>query len=424
MSTRNLYLMAVILAVLGLGLLALPTAVRALPGRYAVRLPGPLYEMWTIDHPSTLPTPVSPGTGGAHLLLTPQVTPTPTPSPPPSASPAGTATPQPLFTPTPTPTPLPAYYFLTGLTYERQGWNNCGPTTLLMAMSFWGYTDSQQTIAAAVKPNPEDKNVSPEELAAYAESRGLRALVRVNGDLELMKRFIALKYPVIVETWYIRSAEDQLGHYRLLTGYDDGAQRFMTYDSLHGPDEPISYAEFDELWRVFNRTYIVLYTPKWQWEVEEILGEDMDPVKNYEHAVARAQEELRHPPSQCVIYPRCSDYTMYGWFNLGSSLTALGRYEEAAVAFDEARRGELPWRMLWYQFGPYEAYYAAGRYQDVLDLATPLLEATKLLEESLYWRGKARLALKDVDGARKDFQAALKYHPDWEPARTALQQLP
>lgn len=419
MSTRKLYALAIFLALMGIGLLALPTAVRALPGRYAVRLPGPLYEMWKVDHPSTLPTPVPTGTVDTSRLLA-----TPTPFPTPQPSPTAEGTPRPQATPTPTPTPLPPYYFLTGLTYERQGWNNCGPTTLLMALSFWGVSDSQKTIAEAVKPNPEDKNVSPEELAAYAESLGLRAVVRVNGSVELMKQFIALKYPVIAETWYVRDAEDQLGHYRLLTGYDDGAQRFLTYDSLHGPDEPISYAEFDELWRVFNRTYVVIYTPKWQWEVEQILGEAMDPVKNYEAALARAQEELRTPPTRCVVYPRCEDYIMYGWFNLGSSLTALGRYEEAAAAFDEARRWQLPWRMLWYQFGPYEAYFNTGRYQDIIDLANPLLEATKLLEESLYWRGKAKQALGDIEGARKDFQAALKYHPNWTPARVALEQLP
>ena len=39
----------------------------------------------------------------------------------------------------------------------------------------------------------------------------------------------------------------------------------------------------------------------------------------------------------------------------------------AASAFDEARRIGLPYRMLWYQFGPFEAYLRVGRYQDVID---------------------------------------------------------
>ncbi|RIK17073.1 MAG: hypothetical protein DCC51_12895, partial [Anaerolineae bacterium] len=56
----------------------------------------------------------------------------------------------------------------------------------------------------------------------------------------------------------------------------------------------------------------------------------------------------------------------FAWFNLGSSLTELARlddaalFEGAAAAFDQARLLGLPPRMLWYQFGPYEAYLAGG----------------------------------------------------------------
>ena len=76
--------------------------------------------------------------------------------------------------------------------------------------------------------------------------------------------------------------------------------------------------------------------------------------------------------------------------------------------------------MLWYQFGPYEAYYAAGRYDDVIALADATLATAKNLEESYYWRGKARLALGERDAARVDFKSALKYHEEWPPAVEAL----
>ena len=42
------------------------------------------------------------------------------------------------------------------------------------------------------------------------------------------------------------------------------------------------------------------------------------------------------------------------WFNLGATYNALGEYDKAATAFDQALALGLPWRMLWYQFGPYE----------------------------------------------------------------------
>ena len=110
-------------------------------------------------------------------------------------------------------------------------------------------------------------------------------------------------------------------------------------------------------------------------------------------------------------------------FNVGSSLTSLGRHDEAVVAYDRARQQRLHYRMLWYQFGPYESYYAVGRYDDVIALADATLETTDNLEESYYWRGMARLAQGDVEGARSDLEAALHYHEDWSPAVDALARI-
>lgn len=81
--------------------------------------------------------------------------------------------------------------------------------------------------------------------------------------------------------------------------------------------------------------------------------------------------------------------------------------------------------MMWYQTGPYQAYYHAGRYQDVINLSTTTLDAMSepVLEESFYWRALAREASGDNKGAIKDLRWALKYHPGFEPALTKLQQL-
>ena len=96
------------------------------------------------------------------------------------------------------------------------------------------------------------------------------------------------------------------------------------------------------------------------------------------------------------------------------------RYSEAAAAFDQAREIGLPWRMLFYQFGPYVAYFNVGRYQDVVDLATVPLRARPVLEESYVWRGWALYMLGDTDGARGDFRSALGVNPNFIDAITAL----
>jgi tetratricopeptide (TPR) repeat protein len=85
-----------------------------------------------------------------------------------------------------------------------------------------------------------------------------------------------------------------------------------------------------------------------------------------------------------------------------------------------------PYRILWYQTGPYFAYFYLGRYYDVLNLATTAINAAldePAIEESFYWRGMAKKALGDTSGAIADFKLALKYHPGFEPALYQLNQL-
>jgi len=419
---RYILPLIVVLTVLGLSLLACPAAIRALPGRYAYYLPEPLQALRHNPHPDTLPTPATTPTPTPIPAHTPTPTPpySPLPTPLPSPSPSPTLPPSP--TPTPTPTP-PISATLTGLRHEHQGWNNCGPTTLAMALSYWGRSETQYDVAPVLKPDPEDKNVSPWEMESYVRSLGLGAIVRVNGTLDRLKALVRAGFPAIVETWYVRDARDQLGHYRLIVGYDDAAQEFLTYDSLHGPDVTIGYQELDELWRVFNRTYLVVYALE-RWEtLAAVLGPDLNDAGMYERALEAARIEAAAPPETCVAYADCADWVTFSWFNVGSSLTSLGRHAEAVVAYDQARQLGLHYRMLWYQFGPYESYYAVGRYDDVIALTSATLATTNNLEESYYWRGKARLALGDTDGAQADFEAALHYHENWPPAVIALAQM-
>jgi tetratricopeptide (TPR) repeat protein len=391
----------VVTALLGVCLLAGPYVIRALPGRYAYYLPEPLQKLRHNPHPDTLPTPM------------PVLAHAPTPLPP-------------TFTPSPTPMPMPtspAGVMLTGLRHEHQDWNNCGPATLAMALSYWGREETQDEVAPVLKPDPEDKNVSLWEMEAYVHGLGLGAIVRVGGSLRQIRALVRAGFPVIVETWYVRDAHDQLGHYRLVVGYDDAAGEFLTYDSLHGPDVTVGYREMDELWRVFNRTYLAVYAPERWEELAAVLGPDLDDAAMYERALEVARAEAVSPPDTCVAYADCADWVTFSWFNVGSTMTSMGRHAEAVAAYDQARQLGLHYRMLWYQFGPYESYHAVGRYDDVVALADATLATANNLEESYYWRGMARLAQGDADGARADFEAALGYHENWPPAVIALAEM-
>jgi len=82
--------------------------------------------------------------------------------------------------------------------------------------------------------------------------------------------------------------------------------------------------------------------------------------------------------------------------------------------------------MMWYQTGPYFAYFYSGRYRDVISLADTTLNetiSTPSLEESLLWRGRAYYQIGDTQAAIDDYRAALKIHVNWLPAVQALADL-
>ncbi len=335
-------------------------------------------------------------------------------------SPTYTHTPIPTHPPTPTPA---ASLRLSGLTHAWQTWNNCGPATLAMHLSYFGLRVDQGVIGAALRPFRDDKNVNPEELAAYARAQGLAATARVNGDVERLRQLLGAGVPVLIETWYEPKPNDGMGHYRLLVGYDDAAGDWIAYDSYDSrgvvkgqPYEGIRlpYAEVEALWAVFNRASVVIYDGGRTAAVEAILGPDLDDALMWARSLERAQAAVA-----------ANDADPFAWFNLGSSLAALGDYGPAADAFDRARRIGLPWRMLWYQFAPFRAYFETGRYQEVIALADATLRSAKdTIEEVYFWKGMAQRAAGDPTSARASWQRALELNPNYGEARVALEGMP
>lgn len=333
-----------------------------------------------------------------------QITPSPTPSP--------TATGAPTQTATPPATPPPASVSLTGVNHAWQLWNNCGPATIAMNLSFYGLDTDQRAAASTLKPNQDDKNVSPGELAAFARSQGFEATVRIGGDVDLLQRLLANGFPVIVETWIEPEDRGGMGHYRLFTGYDAAAGVFYAQDSLHGPDTVVPFDDFIDGWRVFNRTYVVVYQPEQADHVRALLGPAADDQTMLENVLATARAEATADPDDA-----------YAWFNLGTAYFRLGEPQLAAAAFDEARRIGLPYRMLWYQFDIFEAYLAAERYEDVAYLASATAYGAGGLEEAYYYQGLAYEALNQPGAAAAAFRDAIEYNPHFTPAAEARAQM-
>jgi tetratricopeptide (TPR) repeat protein len=332
--------------------------------------------------------------------------------------------------PTASPTPLPEQVQLSGVRHEYQQFNNCGPATLAMALSYWGWQGDQRDTRLYLRPNfasVDDKNVSPWEMVKYIEAQtSLAGLSLPAGDPELLKRLLAAGFPVIVEIGIQQHPGDWMGHYVLLTGYDDARSRFITQDSLVGSDLPLDYAEFLQGWRAFNNTYVVAYPRERQAQVTSLVNSGGQAGSD-RLAAERARAEAETFAGESGALDR-----FYSFYNLGASLTALGEYEAAAQAFDQAfttyaaiPEEDRPWRIVWYRPEPLEAYFYTGRYRDLIRLGNQALDSAggPLLEEAFYWLGRAREATGDLEKALYDYRKAVEINPDSTSAQEELERL-
>ena len=361
---------------------------------------------------------------------------TATPSVTPSSFVIALATPTPTitYTPTQTTTPLPGKVILEGVRYQDQHeiWNYCGPTNLANALSYWGIVRDRKVVGFALKPLQLDKNVMPYEMLSYVQTQtDLNGVIRYGGTVELLKTFVANKFPVLIEKGtYITETSTKkivwMGHYNLMVGYDDSQQVIIVRDTYFSPslgyplDYLITYDEIIKEWRGFNYTFLVIYPKDQEEKVSTLLGDYLDETKNLETTLQIDHDEAASLEGVDKFF---------ALFNVGSTFVYLRNYSEAAYAYDQAFQllaqmpeEQRPYRMMWYQTGPYFAYFYTGRYRDVVGLATTTLIAVDkpYLEESWYWRGMAKIALGDQAGGIADLRSALRYHPGFLPAIEAL----
>lgn len=346
-------------------------------------------------------------------------------------SPTSTTDPE-IFTATPTiePTALPSVFKLDGIRYQDQHglWNYCAPANLAMQLSYWGWEGDRYDTGGILKPFEKDKNVMPYEMVDFVnENTDYLAISRSGGTLDILKQLIANGFPVLVEKGvHIRDMNGKvswMGHYAVLNGYDDSNGEFLTQDSYFRPDFPVKYDDLLSQWRAFNYIFIVIYSPDQELKLLSVLGDFADDHMADQIAYQRANQE---------IYEFQGVDQYFAWFNRGTSLVQLQDYVGASNSYDQAfeiysqlAEKDRPWRMMWYQTGPYFAYYYSGRYQDVINLTTLTIDAAAepYLEENFYWRAMAYVAVGNTSQAVKDLYESLEYHPDFPPSVQLLRQL-
>ncbi len=324
---------------------------------------------------------------------------------------------------------LPAQHRLDTSRIEHlyQTWNNCSGATITMGLSYYGMAAAQPAdqfpARDYLKPDNEDQNVSPWQIVDYVNDvvgprlGDVRAVARRGGDIDLLRTLLANDFPVIIEKGFDPPDEDWMGHYLLMIGYDDTQQIFYTYDSFlgHGNNQgrQENYAHIEQMWGHFNDAFIVLYPENREAQLQQLMGDWWAEDVAWRYAWNDAAERASVNPN---------DY--WAWFNLGEAATALGEYETATqayrVAFDSQ---QMPWRVLWYMHGAFEAFYQAGQFDTVLELATNLQAITPYIEEANYYRGLTYAAQGDTEQALFRLQLVLDFNPNFYPAREAMQAI-
>ena len=301
-------------------------------------------------------------------------------------------------------------------THTYQTFNNCGPASLSMILAFYDINKSQKELGLLMRPyqngagNNDDKSLFSEEFVRWAKNFGLPGLVRPDGDLNKIKALVANDLPVVVRTW-LRVGED-VGHYRIIHGFDENRKVIIQTDSYFGPKKEVSYSDFEAMWQPFNYEYFVIYEDSSSSLVKTILGEDFDAKVAWKNAEERALAEIA--ANQPSVYPT---------FNLSVALYHQSRFVEAVNEFEKVEN-QLPARMLWYQLEPILTYAELGNAEKVFSMTNKILNSGNRAFSELYQiRGEIYAQTGAYDEAQREFELALHYNENYESAKNSLEKL-
>lgn len=317
---------------------------------------------------------------------------------------------------TPTPAPIPSSYEIPLRLHVFQSFNNCGPAALSMALSYYGINRSQKELGDSLRPyqipggDNDDKSVTLEELAEKSKEFGLTPYHRPNGDINTLKQFIAMDIPVITRTW--TKPNEDIGHYRVVRGYNNETRELIQDDSLQDKNLKYSYDDFNVLWKKFNYEYLVLVPDEKLEMAAQILGENLDQKKSWLKAVELSEKELAKNPDD--ISTR---------FNLSVALYEVGSYARSVREFEKIET-RLPFRTLWYQIEPIKAYYELGNYDRVFEITDKILNnQNRAYSEAYLVRGDSYLKLGNTAAAKQEYKKAVLYNTNLVAAKQALEKL-
>ncbi|MBN1168429.1 C39 family peptidase [Candidatus Woesebacteria bacterium] len=311
---------------------------------------------------------------------------------------------------------IPESYQIKGGSHSFQTFNNCGPASLSMALSFYCINVSQKALGDELRPyqipngDNDDKSVTLAELAEKSKDFGFIPFHRPVGTIEIVKKFVANNIPVITRT--LTKTNEDIGHFRVVYGYNDKRGYLIQNDSLQGKGLKYDYDEFLQLWKPYGFEYLVLVKPGQEKLVGSIIGENIDEMIAWQNAVEYLKKEAVKNPED-----------KYLQFSLSVAYYEIGDCQKSIEIFEKVE-SKLPFRTLWYQIEPLLAYQKLGRYVELLPRIENILNnGNRAFSEFYQIRGEIYLKQGRIEAARQEFEKAIYYNKNFQPAQLSLEHL-
>ncbi len=219
--------------------------------------------------------------------------------------------------------PLPARADLGPMRHIWQTLNNCGPASVVMALSVFGIDADQEVARLALRGPDIRRGMGPAPVDPWVnELYGLRSISRLNGTNDLIKRLVVNGFAPMVTQWLQDPSISRIAHWRTVRGYDDDAKAFYVNDPMLGNSVALSYEWFNANWQPFSYRWMVLYEPKDQQRLQQLVGTDWSEAGMRDAFYARAKVDAY------------VQETSAAWLTYGEAAYQDGWFAEAVAAFE------------------------------------------------------------------------------------------
>lgn len=219
---------------------------------------------------------------------------------------------------------LPARADVGPMRHLWQTLNNCGPASVVMALSTFGIDADQEDARLALRGTDVRRGMGPGPVGPWVgQLYGLRSVSRMNGTLELVKRLVASGFAPMVTQWMQDPSISRIAHWRTVRGYDDDRGVFYVNDPMLGANVPLDYQWFNDNWQPFSYRWMVIYRPEDERHLSQLVGADWAESTMRDSFYARAKADA------------LAQGTSAAWLTYGEAAYQDGWFAEAVAAFEK-----------------------------------------------------------------------------------------